>query len=62
MVEDRGADVTIREARPADAVFERNVAAIEFDRKAGFVVEGRQRHAAFRDGEYLDDVIMALVW
>ncbi len=44
------------------AVFERNVAAIEFDRKAGFVVEGRRRHAAFRDGEYLDDVIMALVW
>lgn len=42
-------------------VFERNEAAIHLYRKFGFVVEGRRRKAIFRDGEYLDDLIMALL-
>lgn len=30
-------------------------------RKAGFTVEGRLRHAWFEDGEYLDDIRMAMI-
>jgi RimJ/RimL family protein N-acetyltransferase len=40
-------------------VFERNEAAIHLYRKFGFVVEGRRRKAIFRDGKYLDDLMMA---
>lgn len=40
-------------------VLERNEAAIHLYRKFGFVVEGRRRKAIFRDGRYLDDLMMA---
>lgn len=43
-------------------VFERNEVAIHLYRKYGFEVEGRRRRAIYRDGKYLDDLIMALLW
>jgi RimJ/RimL family protein N-acetyltransferase len=43
-------------------VFERNEAAIHLYRKYGFVIEGQLRRAIYRDGKYLDALIMALVW
>ncbi|MBE0528734.1 MAG: GNAT family N-acetyltransferase [Thermoleophilia bacterium] len=43
------------------SVFERNETAIHLYRKFGFEVEGRRCRAIFRDGEYLNDVIMALL-
>ena len=43
------------------SVFERNQRAVQLYRKFGFEVEGRRRRAIFRDGEYLDDLIMALL-
>ena len=42
-------------------VFARNVAAIHVYKKYGFVVEGRRRRSIYRDGEYLDDVMMAVI-
>jgi RimJ/RimL family protein N-acetyltransferase len=42
-------------------VFERNAAARRLYERMGFEVEGRRRRAAFRDGEYLDDYVMALL-
>jgi putative acetyltransferase len=42
-------------------VFARNKMAIHLYRKFGFEVEGRLQRAMFRDGEYLDDLIMALL-
>ena len=42
-------------------VFARNVAAIHVYEKYGFVVEGRRQRSIYRDGEYLDDVMMALI-
>jgi RimJ/RimL family protein N-acetyltransferase len=42
-------------------VFARNDMAIHLYQKFGFVVEGRQRRAIFRSGEYLDDLMMALL-
>ena len=42
-------------------VFARNEMAIHLYQKFGFVVEGRQRRAIFRNGEYLDDLMMALL-
>jgi RimJ/RimL family protein N-acetyltransferase len=41
--------------------FARNRAAIGLYERLGFVTEGRCRRAVFRDGEYQDDVIMALL-
>ena len=43
------------------AVFARNGAAIHLYEKYGFEVEGRLRKAMFRDGEYLDNLVMALL-
>jgi RimJ/RimL family protein N-acetyltransferase len=42
-------------------VFARNAAARRLYERAGFEVEGRRRRAAFREGEYLDDYVMALL-
>jgi len=42
-------------------VFARNEMAIHLYRKFGFAVEGRRQRAMLRDGEYLDDLIMALL-
>ncbi|MGD2175728.1 MAG: GNAT family N-acetyltransferase [Candidatus Brocadiaceae bacterium] len=42
-------------------VFTRNEPAIRLYRKFGFRVEGRRRRAVFRDGQYLDDYMMALL-
>jgi putative acetyltransferase len=43
-------------------VFTRNVAAIHLYEKYGFEVEGRLRRAAYRDGEYQDNLVMALIF
>jgi RimJ/RimL family protein N-acetyltransferase len=43
------------------AVFARNEMAIHLYQNYGFVVEGRRRKAIYRSGEYLDDLIMALL-
>ena len=43
------------------AVFERNEKAIRLYQKFGFEIEGKRRKAVFRDGEYLDGLIMALL-
>lgn len=42
-------------------VFEDNARAIRAYEKAGFVLEGRQRQAEFREGRYLDVLIMSLL-
>jgi RimJ/RimL family protein N-acetyltransferase len=42
-------------------VFERNETAVHLYRKFGFEIEGLRRKAIFRDGEYLDDLMMALL-
>jgi putative acetyltransferase len=42
-------------------VFEHNHVAIHLYQNFGFVVEGKKRHAIFRDGEYLDNLMMALL-
>lgn len=42
-------------------VFARNEMAIHLYQKFGFVMEGRRRRAVFSNGEYLDDLIMALL-
>jgi RimJ/RimL family protein N-acetyltransferase len=42
-------------------VFARNMMAIHLYEKHGFVCEGRRRRAIHRDGEYFDDLIMALL-
>jgi putative acetyltransferase len=41
------------------AVFERNEKAIRLYQKFGFEIEGKRRKAIFREGEYLDGLIMA---
>src|SRR5207237_735207 len=41
--------------------FARNDGAIRLYERLGFATEGRRRRAVFRDGEYQDDVIMALL-
>ena len=43
------------------AVYARNSAAIYLYEKYGFEVEGRRRRAVYQNGEYLDDLIMALL-
>jgi RimJ/RimL family protein N-acetyltransferase len=42
-------------------VFVHNLRAIHLYLKFGFEVEGRRRMSAFKDGEYLDDYLMALL-
>ncbi|MCL4295090.1 MAG: GNAT family N-acetyltransferase [Anaerolineae bacterium] len=42
-------------------VYTRNEPAIRLYRKFGFEVEGRRRRVIFQDGDYLDDLIMALL-
>jgi RimJ/RimL family protein N-acetyltransferase len=42
-------------------VFARNEMAIHLYRKFGFIVEGCRRRVIFRNGEYLDDLVMALL-
>ena len=43
------------------AAFERNKTAIHLYEKFGFVIEGKRRKAGFRDGQYLNGVIMGLL-
>jgi RimJ/RimL family protein N-acetyltransferase len=42
-------------------VFASNEMAIHLYQKFGFIVEGRCRRAIFRNGEYLDNLLMALL-
>jgi diamine N-acetyltransferase len=42
-------------------VLENNTVAVRLYRKVGFVEEGRQRNAIFRDGKYLDYLMMSLL-
>ena len=42
-------------------VYARNAAARRLYRKFGFIDEGIRRHAVLTNGEYLDDVMMALL-
>jgi RimJ/RimL family protein N-acetyltransferase len=42
-------------------VFARNRGAIHLYETCGFQVEGTRRRAVLRDGEYLDDLVMALL-
>ncbi len=42
-------------------VFTRNTNAIHLYESCGFEVEGRRRHSTFRDGVYLDDLLMSLL-
>jgi putative acetyltransferase len=42
-------------------VYVRNQAAIALYRKFGFEVEGRRRRVVYQNGEYLDDLVMALL-
>lgn len=42
-------------------VYARNQTGIHLYEKYGFVTEGRRRKAIFQAGEYLDDLLMALV-
>jgi ribosomal protein S18 acetylase RimI-like enzyme len=42
-------------------VYVRNQAAIALYRKFGFEVEGRRRRVIYQNGEYLDDLTMALL-
>lgn len=42
-------------------VFARNEMAIHLYQKYGFVIEGHQRRAIFRNGEFLDSFMMALL-
>ena len=41
------------------SVFERNQAALHLYEKHGFVVEGHRVRSVFRNGEYIDDLIMS---
>jgi RimJ/RimL family protein N-acetyltransferase len=42
-------------------VFTRNEGAIRLYERCGFAVEGTRRRSVRRDGEYLDDLVMALL-
>lgn len=44
------------------AVFTGNARAIHLYQKVGFEIEGRRRKVACRDGKFIDDLIMALIW
>ena len=41
-------------------VFVRNEAAVHLYKNFGFAIEGRRKNAVYRDGNYLDDLVMAL--
>ena len=41
------------------AVYVDNEPAIRLYKRFGFVIEGTRRAAAFRDGEFVDDYVMA---
>ncbi len=43
-------------------VFERNTGAIRLYQEYGFEIEGRRRNVIFRNGEYLNDLVMGLIW
>jgi RimJ/RimL family protein N-acetyltransferase len=43
-------------------VYARNLAAIQLYQKFGFQVEGRRQRAIYQHGEYLDDLMMALLF
>jgi len=42
-------------------VFENNIGAIRCYEKAGFVLEGRKRQAMYKDGRYLDILMMSVL-
>lgn len=42
-------------------VYARNEAAIRLYQKFGFEIEGRRRRVIYQNGEYLDDLVMALL-
>ncbi len=42
-------------------VLETNIRAIRAYEKAGFTHEGRQRHAAYKDGRYADFLVMSIL-
>ncbi|RME85370.1 MAG: GNAT family N-acetyltransferase [Caldilineae bacterium] len=42
-------------------VFVRNEPAVHLYRSLGFEIEGRRRRSIYKDGEYIDDFIMALL-
>ena len=42
-------------------VFENNPRAIRAYEKAGFVLEGRLRQAEFKDGKYIDILVMSIL-
>jgi diamine N-acetyltransferase len=42
-------------------VFENNPRAIRVYEKDGFISEGRERHAEFRDGRYIDELRMSML-
>lgn len=42
-------------------VLEYNLAAQKLYRKIGFIEEGRKRKAVFKDGKYVDEIIMGLL-
>ena len=43
------------------SVFARHQHAIHLYRAMGFEIEGRRRHSIRREGQYLDDILMALL-
>jgi L-phenylalanine/L-methionine N-acetyltransferase len=50
---------TLRVRRLELAVYVDNAPAIALYKKFGFAVEGTRRAAAFRDGAFVDDYVMA---
>lgn len=42
-------------------VFARNTGAIRLYERFGFVIEGRRRRSVYKDDQYMDDLLMALL-
>jgi RimJ/RimL family protein N-acetyltransferase len=42
-------------------VFARNTGAIRLYERFGFVIEGRRRRSVYKDEQYMDDLLMALL-
>lgn len=42
-------------------VFETNLAAIHLYKKFGFIIEGRRRKSIYKEGKYIDDLLMAVL-